>query len=752
MLISLGDYPRLFQDDILPKPSIRKDSRIDLADLELLENPAKTGYGLIHYACVAPEPKLLELLLQNGVNVNLPADVIHSNHDQGTLDYIPIALVFKAEKYTTQNSTDDLKKEKYLDLLDEVKEILIDYGADIRVLQQANNDLHSYNQRQEEIEAQLAKQGLNEETTKAQQHQAKNLELLKEYAEGNSDLLRIYENFCHFAQSRLNNVITSLQAAAGGAVDFKFSPNFVSETISAGLSNIPYAGKVIQKYFDSYTKKEFFKQLQHKTTHFYASAQTDMIIEDYITRMAIYYRSEIVDADYDIGFIDHHNPFNSDKSLIKDYAYAVLSRATAISKEDLIAKYKRSGESVLEKHWKEMSVNMVIKFLEYLANCEVDYNDNLGINAVAELLPSYPQKLNLNKNMAFNMENAVALSYISQLTYETSGKIREVIKKWDPTLQYYINQSEYLKTVALYNHDKLILAFRGTFHAINWLSNIYILKHDMTLNGKQIEVHKGFYQAVMKHWGDDCISSIEPKTSSPDMKVKQPLSTAQQESLKIIIEKYLSSCITNNITNIAIYLTGHSLGGAMAAIATLKVMELCEQMQDQMTKIKVDVCIYTYGQPRWCGMVHESNSSEIFKNYYRIVNDLDLVPHVPPEKMGYKHIGSDYYLRPGSILLQGDSDDAQEINNNWLARLISVDRHYMQGYCSKMKNPELRVVHIKENGDWIDITEDNEEDLLSPRHLMKIAKSLPTTDLRQSDLPKDAIDFILKIIGEIESD
>jgi hypothetical protein len=77
--------------------------------------------------------------------------------------------------------------------------------------------------------------------------------------------------------------------------------------------------------------------------------------------------------------------------------------------------------------------------------------------------------------------------------------------------------------------------------------------------------------------------------------------------------------------------TGHSLGGAFA-----QLMGLVHKPTD----------IYTFGTPR----VFDANTvAEYFKdvNIVRVENTNDLVPMLPPQWMGYKHIGKQVLLTGG---------------------------------------------------------------------------------------------------------
>ncbi len=82
-----------------------------------------------------------------------------------------------------------------------------------------------------------------------------------------------------------------------------------------------------------------------------------------------------------------------------------------------------------------------------------------------------------------------------------------------------------------------------------------------------------------------------------------------------------------------LYITGHSLGGALAVIATKHLQK----------EFDVKAC-YTYGAPK---IATADWIDGITKPVYRIVNAIDAVPMLPPSFLfggGYKHAGKLRYL------------------------------------------------------------------------------------------------------------
>lgn len=89
----------------------------------------------------------------------------------------------------------------------------------------------------------------------------------------------------------------------------------------------------------------------------------------------------------------------------------------------------------------------------------------------------------------------------------------------------------------------------------------------------------------------------------------------------------------------SLWFTGHSLGGAMTAICAGR----CELSHIDSSPAGV----YTFGAPR-VGTKRYVNHVRL--NYYRWVNNNDIVPRVPPAWLGYRHGGAEMYLdRKGRV-------------------------------------------------------------------------------------------------------
>ncbi len=149
-------------------------------------------------------------------------------------------------------------------------------------------------------------------------------------------------------------------------------------------------------------------------------------------------------------------------------------------------------------------------------------------------------------------------------------------------------------------HREFVVAvFRGTDEAADWLDNLNVVR----VPGPFGEVHAGFHGALMDVWPDmrRAIRNVRNADS-----VRRPL-----------------------------WLTGHSLGGALATLAASRLVDDDEPFFG----------VYTYGAPR-CG---DKEFARVYRieagsRTYRFQNNNDVVSRVPARVMGYRHVGKLVYI------------------------------------------------------------------------------------------------------------
>jgi triacylglycerol lipase len=147
--------------------------------------------------------------------------------------------------------------------------------------------------------------------------------------------------------------------------------------------------------------------------------------------------------------------------------------------------------------------------------------------------------------------------------------------------------------------DIIVVVFRGTENELDWKTNVNAAW--VTLQGG-VRVHTGFFQA---YWPirDELFASVKKLPKHKPCPV---------------------------------YIAGHSLGGALATMATA---ELAND-EDASVRDSIAAC-YTFGSPR----VGDGSFDQYVKvPLYRVTNGVDIVPAVPLSLLGYRHVGDTRYF------------------------------------------------------------------------------------------------------------
>lgn len=188
--------------------------------------------------------------------------------------------------------------------------------------------------------------------------------------------------------------------------------------------------------------------------------------------------------------------------------------------------------------------------------------------------------------------------------------IHKVLQKCADIPELY--EGKYDCQVYLCNYlDNLIFVFRGTESKKDFFTNIQVSKTPFVLPNSYIwetpDVHSGFYYQFesVKSW---ILDKINLFLKSIPINSKDSLDNNQNLKKKKII------------------FTGHSLGGAIATLATLF---FSYEYKDKIKESHLEIDCLTLGSPR----VGDSSFASLFNknvnNSYRYVNDNDPIPCFP---------------------------------------------------------------------------------------------------------------------------
>ncbi len=205
------------------------------------------------------------------------------------------------------------------------------------------------------------------------------------------------------------------------------------------------------------------------------------------------------------------------------------------------------------------------------------------------------------KKSAYDRTNALWLAKAAELAYKPAGTARKTAKRWGFTNFEFFDKRGTQAFVAG-NADMILVAFRGTepTKVKDWMTDAKIRKNP-AFGGR---VHRGFLGGLRKVWGHGNSGMIGA------------------------IRKFRDDGQT-------IWITGHSLGAALATLAAAGCR--AERLPVQG--------IYTYGSPRVGSKAFQKKFDKSFKKKtFRFVNNNDVVTRVPPRALKYKHVGTLRYI------------------------------------------------------------------------------------------------------------
>ncbi|KAM0842407.1 hypothetical protein ACQ4PT_058395 [Festuca glaucescens] len=228
---------------------------------------------------------------------------------------------------------------------------------------------------------------------------------------------------------------------------------------------------------------------------------------------------------------------------------------------------------------------------------------------------------------------------------------------------------------------RLVVAFRGT-EQTRWKDLVTDL--NLVLAGLNPERLGGdFKQEVQVHSG--FLSAYDSVRNRIMVLIKYAIGYMDEEDAEIIAKWH-------------IYVTGHSLGGALA---TLLVLELSSS---QMAKNGVIfVTVYNFGSPRVGNRRFADVYNAKVKDSWRVVNHRDIIPTVP-HLMGYCHVEAPIYLKSGDLKhalenkeILDDEDQGDEIGEYTPDVLVSE-------FIFLQYSSTLATAHLSPS-DWAPLTE-----------------------------------------------
>lgn len=167
--------------------------------------------------------------------------------------------------------------------------------------------------------------------------------------------------------------------------------------------------------------------------------------------------------------------------------------------------------------------------------------------------------------------------------------------------------------------------------------------------GETARLHRGFFDAVL-----ECFDEV--------------------------IEKLAS---LNKDDHVPIYVTGHSLGGAMAAIfhARLSEVDFHPFKRRNRHRIPPSLSCYTFGMPRYGDL----SAKSLLPQPFHIFNELDAIPTLPPTILGFADSANERCLNaiPDLITVMSKGNFALR-SGKGIATVLGISDHRMERYIERL--------------------------------------------------------------------
>jgi predicted lipase len=224
--------------------------------------------------------------------------------------------------------------------------------------------------------------------------------------------------------------------------------------------------------------------------------------------------------------------------------------------------------------------------------------------------------------------------------------------------QFFVVIRRYAIVVGVRTPNMIIIAIRGTKYLYDWGVNLRASKHIIRERYHfedfgEVGFHSGFFRAVF-----GCFEPVSREI--------RKFNLGDQDATPI-------------------YVTGHSLGGALAAIMHVVWSREYPKVHafpgNILFAAKTDAS-YTFGMPRYGDM----RAVTQYATPYHLYNELDIVPTVPPKWLGFENCFSEFKL-DGTSLQNVQGRESVRFAS-WLTRLMTgkgVANHAMEIYRERIR-------------------------------------------------------------------
>lgn len=280
--------------------------------------------------------------------------------------------------------------------------------------------------------------------------------------------------------------------------------------------------------------------------------------------------------------------FNIRLEEIKDADGNVVETLMEIDDPDNKIRCEKWGRVALwSGAWSLRSVGQLINFTRYGRN---------------DVIPSFLFPFEFNTR-GYSKANAIRMAEFSQLAYMKEAYARSLLASpnWGFDKMVWIeDDATDTQAFAAATADYIVVSFRGTKEPRDFLTDLMIRKKPFLGNGKSEsgfgEVHRGFNMAF----------------------------ESVRDQLKATLDAFEAEQ-----SGRPIFVTGHSLGAALAQLAALYLASVGKDVAS----------VYTYGSPRVGNKDFQRGYESLLKDRtFLHINNSDIVTTIPLKLLGFRHV------------------------------------------------------------------------------------------------------------------
>ena len=266
----------------------------------------------------------------------------------------------------------------------------------------------------------------------------------------------------------------------------------------------------------------------------------------------------------------------------------------------------------------------------------------------------------------FELENTNNVNLIPSSEYEKSIRsyldtntkinVNNTLREFNVDAESFVIDNQYVIASVIRIGEIVFVSLRGTelFNIYDWSLNLNSLKTSpFGSKESDVKLHRGFYRGVISF----------------------------KEQLENAIIKRFSG-------DIKIYVTGHSLGGALAAIlyglwSRDHLWNMHSRYFHSENNINNVISAYTFGMPRYANLA----AIAYFSNPYHVLNSKDLVPNVPPKAFGYDDCANNIPLNKSLVLNIKHTGFLKHLKKfGSFITLKKLEHHSVESYVERIHN------------------------------------------------------------------